>query len=264
MVVRSAKRRGGDLLVGGVVLALVLMAALWAAGLKRGFATTPCDPVRTPKVGAVASAPGAVVVAEQGFSWAEPWAISIGAVVVNTSKRVAYRTSIAFHLVDASGQTVMAVGPLMEVPVILPGRRVPVGVAVDLPLGEGRDVARVAVTVGETRWARVDDGNRLFQPVEPVVVVLASPSAGASAMNARIPSGSNAVPCGGLVERGIGFVYRDAGGAIVGGGGAEYYGSQCGGSHHGAELRLTLVPPRADLARIQVSVYCDVPEPDTS
>jgi hypothetical protein len=265
MAVRSARRRGGDLLVGGVIVALILMAVLWAAGLKRGFATTPCDPVRAPKAGAVASAAGVVVVAEQGFSWVEPWVISIGAVVVNQSKQAAYRTIITFKLVGPDGEEVLAVEPPEEVPVILPGRRVPIGAAWVLPAEQARDVARVAVSVGGTRWVRVDDGNRLFRPVERAVVVRESPSAGATAMQAGVPPDLSYY-CAGLDERGIGLVYRDAGGAIVGGGGGAYYGSHCGGSHHGASLRLAFVPPRADLARTQLSIYCDIaePSPDTS
>ncbi|MFG2043388.1 hypothetical protein [Dactylosporangium sp. NPDC048998] len=259
---RPRKRRLGNVLAGAAVVACVLLAAFGLTELKRGSATSDCLPARAPKTGPAAPAEGGLVVAEQGFSKFHPWSYSLGAVVANNSPKAAYRTRFTLRMRDADGLPLWS-GESEEIPLIMPGQRLAVGLGVNVPVEGAFPATGMSVELGETHWVPVDRGNLLFQSFDARAGATPGNTTNPAEMYLWVaPSGDNESHCGGLTEKGAGVVFRGADGAIIGGAsGGTRNGSYCVGSHFEEGLGTFAVPPGADLTRTQVSIYCDVAEP---
>lgn len=162
------------------------------------------------------SAPGGggIEVAEQGFTQA--FEVRMGAVLRNTSDRIAYRTKVSFALggyKEGGAPGGPPEGSVMttEIPVMLPGQRVGVGRAI---IVTGR-VTAIAVNRHTTTWLPAGALGGGYVPA----------SAGYTATirhpgprpNDAIRYAEDSASCRALVNRGTTVLFRDAGGKIVGG-----------------------------------------------
>ncbi len=255
------------------VLAVAGGIVWWRAG-DEPVAAPPC---RLPVVPAPTGGPpggaspggGRIRVAEQGHSQevpgrtGPPGRISMGAVLENTGGRIAYRTRVTFAAVDADGQPAVHAGHrswlVQEVPVVMPGQRVPVGVAHPAgPAGSATArVARVTVTTSVTGWLPPDSASF------GTIAVRLTPG-GAT----RDDEGTGAFDyvtestwCAELKPRGTSMVFRDRAGTLVGGdllpdGSPE----RCrpGVNRQRLATNPQAVPSAADPGRTEISEYCDV------
>ncbi|MFI5915616.1 hypothetical protein [Dactylosporangium sp. NPDC051541] len=187
--------------------------------------------------------------AERGFARVGRSSFSLGAIVSNSSSRAAYRTTVLFRLLDSAGAVIFAFDE-RTLPMVLPGARLPAGVAIDLPPDRVVPVAGVSVELGGTHWVDVEPDNRLFRRYD----TLAEASDGGQL---RLPADMGSQPCAGLSASAAALVYRDASGSVVGGEEVAYTGSYCAGSHFGDVLNALYVPLEADRARTLIAVYCD-------
>jgi hypothetical protein len=247
----------------------VLVVLLGAMGCDSRPSPAPsawsCAPAAPPSPAVVPAPAGdGLVVAEQGFSRVEPWSFSLGAIVSNATARAAYRTTVALRLLDPAGGVVLALPP-RTLPMVLPGERLPVGVAVDLPADRAAAVARLAVELGTTHWVDAEADNRLFRRYDTVGETDApNPAPSEDADRARrrdfhLPADMGAHPCEGLSATSAALVFRDAAGTLIGGEAVAYSGEYCAGSHFGDTLSAKYVPRETDLKRTQIAVYCEVP-----
>ncbi|MFC7616594.1 hypothetical protein ACFQV2_27180 [Actinokineospora soli] len=231
---------------------------------------------------------GGLEVVEQGFTQTGD-AVSIGAVVHNTSAHPAYRTRVQIRLYDAKRMWLPEERPgevrrVMEIPVVMPGQRVGIGNdAHPAPLyGGGKAVVRsFDVELTTTTWLEPDALGGLV-PVSAREVRAEHPSpASDDVVSAHYRERS--ANCRTLAARGAAVVYRDAGGRIVGGAieppGAlivfrdernEVVGGEptppesapCApGERDMWVIPLNPVPDSADLSRIEVHPYCDLSRP---
>jgi hypothetical protein len=162
---------------------------------------------------------GGLRVVEKGITQvSKGFRVSLGAVVENTSGQVAYRARVTFAYSDAHGRSVVPPNRpelAMQIPVILPGQRIPVGnwsyVVWDaddtLPV-----VADVQVTLGSVRW--LPSGSAFAQ-------ITARPHAAArsdvSAETASVTYTVDSHYCRALTPHGVAMVFRDRTGRVVGG-----------------------------------------------
>ena len=162
----------GPLVSVGVVVVLAAGVVVLAGGRLPWTSDSPgntCDiPDRVSgQPGSAASAPGGggIRVVEQGFSHDPSSAVSLGAMLENTSGTVAYRTALTFRLFDAADAELPETGSAaltVEVPVILPGQRVGAGTGT---YRGSATVASVEVDLGSTTWAPREALGSTFSPV---------------------------------------------------------------------------------------------------
>ncbi|WP_433081341.1 hypothetical protein ACQP1P_45815 [Dactylosporangium sp. CA-052675] len=233
-----------------VAVALLIGGVVWF-WWSRSATAAGCSASAPRDVGAPVA--NSLVVAEQGLSKVGPWTFTVGAIVANRATGpAAYRATVTFRLVDAAGREVAALAP-RSVPVVLPGAGLPVGAVMDVRPEQGGAVARVDAVVGSGRWVKVERYNPLFHRYD----VLAE-SDGPSPPDFLMPANLATVPCRGLSATGGAIVYRDAGGAIVGGEAVAYNGEYCAGTHAGDRVAGRHVPDGIEARRTQIAVYCDV------
>jgi hypothetical protein len=258
----------------GTALGVVLLVLGAAACDIAGARSAPACVLPSPPFGA--ADPVELKVVEQGFTQVgpPPYKVSMGAVVENNGTRVAYRTRIVFRARDARGGDAVtpAARPrlVQEVPIIRPGERVAVGTAVAVRAAGLSGAAPARVT-------RMSVEANATQRLEPSGIAALTTDV-TTGRSGRAGDGSTSVDynvtslwCGDLVSRGTSVVFRNAGGAIVGGdlvnvtaGG----GCRPGRSGQQAVTSEKSVPAQADLDRTQVTQYCDlgkpaIPEPGT-
>lgn len=210
------------------------------------------------------SAPLRVV--ERGTSPTGP-TVSIGVVVENPGPLVAYRTVITFRPLDAGGRDATAPnsGELLrqEIPVILPGQRVGAGAWVyvreEAP-GAPVPVASVDIEVTDTRWWPADNDTHAFAPVTAEVRRVDRSSVESSTATVRYDVDSGY--CDSTSPRGVATVFRDTGGAVVGGSfTADRDRSRCRPGRHDETVEVfRSMPDRADPGRTSAHPYCD-PDP---
>jgi hypothetical protein len=214
-----------------------------------------------PAAGSVDSA--GIKVTEQGFSTssAEFPMVSIGAVLENTTDQVAYRTRVVFDAFDAAGSIVgedQVKYTMIEVPIIAPKAKVAVG---DMFHASTKvTLTKVTVTPAVTAWMPAGDGSTGLAPVTSTVVAGSGKRAADGSGELYLTSrGDN---CTALISRGIALVYRDAGGAIVGGaidGLEKLYA--CEPDDEQKEVSIVLpdvIPAAADLDKTQITPMCDL------
>ncbi|WP_336156969.1 hypothetical protein [Amycolatopsis sp. VC5-11] len=210
-----------NLVVAGIVTTLVVAAGVVTVVLStRGdSAAKPCDipnSVREQPVSAK-SAPGggAVEVAEKGAS--SSGLASMGAVLRNTSDRIAYRTKVTFKvIVSVNG---LPPGPIqgapmtMEVPVLLPGQRAGIGRPL-INVGGTDKVISADVDVQTTTWLP----NGALGGFAPATDIYESTSRAKASLPAdAVRYTEKSTNCRALASRRTAVVFRDANGAIVGG-----------------------------------------------
>jgi hypothetical protein len=215
--------------------------------------------------GAAGIAPGGggLRVTEQGFTQLGPnrRTVSLGAVLENTSTRVAYRARVRFGYVDAAGRS--AVTPnspelSLEIPVILPGQRVPVGTWAYVrkgPLSTAVTIVDLRVVLGTVRWA--PSGGAFAQlSARPRTTIR---SAG-DPLSGTITYAVDSRYCRALSPRGVGVVFRNAAGTIVGGsldlGSAQ---QKCApGTSVARALVIQSLPADIDERKTEIYPYCDL------
>jgi hypothetical protein len=192
--------------VAAGVVVVAAGVALIGSRLSSGGPRT-CDIPASVSTGAASSLPGdGIRVVEKGFTQSGvDGPVSLGAVVQNTSHMVAYRTRVTLRVFDS-------VSPIVEeIPVLLPGQRI--GVGGEAPGGTKAGPFRVGLDT--THWldpAAVDG----FEPVTGAYLrtIRPDPQSPATVDVHYTESSPNCRP---LVDRGVATVFRDSGGAIVGG-----------------------------------------------
>ncbi|HWD04476.1 MAG TPA: hypothetical protein VG674_18705 [Amycolatopsis sp.] len=261
------------------VVVLVVAAIVGIAGGRLpwagGSAGDRCD--IPDKVSGELAGVGAVSVVEQGFTQDQNGAVSVGAVLANTGKDVAYHTKVTFRLFDGSHTELPEAGgsPLtVEVPVIMPGQRIGTG---EGTYRSKTKVASVEIGIGSVTWVPQDAVGG-FSPVTAKYVRTAR-------FNPRIPTSvdihylETSTNCRDLDSRTTAVLFRDTAGKLVGGGVAspdtpivfrDEQGHDLGGetqrpatpSCARGQRETWIVPPTggpstADDTRTEIYPYCD-------
>ncbi|SFO17002.1 hypothetical protein [Amycolatopsis rubida] len=274
------------LLLVTVVALLVVAAGVVAVVLTTrggGSAAQPCDipnSVREQPVSAkTGPTGGGIEVVEKGVS--SSGLASMGAVLRNTSDRIAYRTKVALKVVVSVNG--LPPGPIqgapmtMEIPVMRPGERIGIGRTL-INVGGNDKVDSADIDVQTTTWLpNVALGS--FSPAttiyESTSRVPASPPADA------IRYTEKSTNCRALSSRRTAVVFRDASGKIVGGdlvppdGKGNPVGSpqqppaspSCSpGERSTWIVPLQHIPQNTDDKRTELYSYCDlnVPRPDVN
>ncbi|MDG4791836.1 hypothetical protein O7626_39160 [Micromonospora sp. WMMD1102] len=211
---------------------------------------------------------GAVTVIDTGFTQTEnDSAVSIGAVLENTSSRVAYRTRAFFRAHAADGDYALDDPALFhyhfEIPIIRPGERAVVGTYASLNSTNFRrtgiwlQVARAHLDLFRTQWIPETDTGT-FPAISAQPDPTQPPLAEDDLVTVRLAANSNA--CRALGGRGMSMVFRNAAGAVVGGAfdGTREADFCAAGDFSPRALVFGSRLPDADLARTEVNVYCDV------
>ncbi|GAB3261986.1 hypothetical protein [Kineosporia babensis] len=190
--------------------------------------------------------------------------VSAGAVLENTSDRVAYRTRVVFDSLNKSGASNLAepdgIFKTVEVPVMNPGEQVRVGTVLAPSLGAR--TFEVSVLASVTQWLdRADTTNGLA----PVKVSIADPGAAQSSVSSQveIPLAVENTNCRSSVFRGYSALYRDSSGTLIGGfteTGGTPDGNACTAGMSTARMLAgeDYMPEEIDLTKIEVSAMCDL------
>jgi hypothetical protein len=217
-----------------------------------------------------------VVVVDQGYTRlpSSTTLVSMGAVLQNTTGKVAYRTRVRFDVLNPAGSSVVWANQksfmTQEVPIILPGTKIAVGDALTLTETARQDagaVARISITVTVSQWLAPGKGNEGLGPITTTT------NAGAST---RHSDGSGSVAyttdntnCARMVGRGSSMIFRNESGAIVGGSLSTQpalLACQPGQSSSPDTAIATLrsIPTSADLGKTLLTAYCDLDRPQPS
>ena len=241
------------------ILAFLPMAAGCAAEPPR---VAPCVPPSLDLRGSVGAANGGVRVEEEGFT-ALPDArqpdhlfVSFGAILVNLGDQVAHRTQVRLRLRDDHGRESAGPDRWLQIPLILPGQRVPFGDWHRLP-GPVR-LASVTIELGSTTWLSPD--RERFKPMDAVVT--ATDPGTLTGTGTTLHYDAASPYCWNLVEHGMAAVFRGASGQIVGGGLIAI--GECRSGPRSGSGAVVAVPPGAAAERTQVYPYCDLIGPSTN
>ncbi|MBW6436478.1 hypothetical protein KZ829_22305 [Actinoplanes hulinensis] len=270
------------LLAAGIVAVLLAGAGIWFAQRSKAeppvVASSCANPVapteqQAPVTSADAGrtliqAPGGgeLKIVETGFSQIQDGNyVSVGAVVENSSDRVAFHTRVGFRARTDKGKSALAVNQAytVEIPIIHPGQRMVIGNVLGLgprprlrPGGSNPVVAEAAIDLVQTRWVPVETTASY-----PVVTTALDPiyPPTRNAVIYRLRTESNA--CGNLTRRGATLIYRDAANRIVGG----VFDGQQPSERCAAGNEKTSIgpfydePAKADMGKSEAAVLCDVP-----
>jgi hypothetical protein len=200
---------------------------------------------------------GGLTVVEGGFAPIRNGAyVSVGAVIENSSDRVAYHTRITLQATTADGASVLTPGQqlLIEIPFIRPGERAIAGNVAGV--AGGATVAGARIDLVETRWAPTAE-TATFPVIVTVLDTAEPPARDAPNVPLRVTSNS----CGELTQRGAMLIYRDGSGRLTGGvyNRDRYPGERCGAGTQLTRIRMFWeAPAAADLSRSEAAVLCDV------
>jgi hypothetical protein len=274
-----------QLLVLIAVVVLLGGAAVYAVGGRLPWiaSSSACD-IPESVTGEQAPAAGIRVV-EQGFSQsAVDGSVSLGALLENTATSVAYRTRVTFRLFDATHQSLPEAAPspaglTAEIPIMLPGQRI--GVADDTHPAGNAKVASFAVEPGTTTWISRETLGR-FAPVTATYLRTGRPNPNSN-QSIAVYYRESSTNCRSLNNKNAAALFRDAGGAIVGGalvspGGLFVFRDDRGQAVGGEQtlpsspsceqgeretwlVPLVPAPATAADARTEIYPYCDLPRP---
>lgn len=266
-------------LAAGAAAALAVAAGGCDALSGRGVDDQPsacavptAPPAGTPGPADAAPGGGGLRVVEKGFTQLPDTGpmrlrrnrVSIGAVVENTSAMVAYRARVSLGYTDAHGRPAFPDDqgkPTVEVPVIHPGQRVPVGFVPyvgDDARGDRITVAEVQVTFETVRWA-ADDGTFPAVAARPQSLDRDADEPYTGTVVYTTTSDS----CRTLTPRGVGVVFRNTAGTVVGGSfWRDEHEQKCepGRATESTSVFMALAPD-VDLAKSEVLPYCDLAPP---
>jgi hypothetical protein len=206
---------------------------------------------------------GGLRVVEKGFNQVGDNGdkVSLGAVVENTSAQVAYRTQVTFGYTDAQHRSVATPNTRelrLEIPVILPGQRIPVGnssYVIKEPNGvKTSTVAEMQVNLGAVHWVAKD---ATFEEIS------AKPKA--TTRNQTDPVAGEATYtmdssyCRALSPRGVGMVFRNSTGAIIGGNlGLNQTAQKCAPGTSDEKTSISALPKEIDESKTEIYPYCDL------
>lgn len=188
--------------------------------------------------------------------------VSLGAVLENTSDRIAYRTRVTFRLADAENRGIAGFEATEdEIPIIMPGQRVGAGMTVSPAITDAasRRIATFQVDTETSRWLPSDALGDDFTPVtaEYRYLLRRDPQVPLSTEIHFVPTSTACRP---LVGWNPAALFRNGNGAIVGG--TRQYSlvtDSC--SRIGEEtwvIPRKAIPPTADDARTELYPYCDI------
>nr|BFE74244.1 hypothetical protein GCM10020092_075450 [Actinoplanes digitatis] len=249
--------------------ALIALTVFGAVSYYNNHANRPAQAdcrLATPPSTAPVNDTTTVRIAEQGYTRvgsAAASTVTIGAVLENPGDRVAYRTRVTFDVLGPGGGSVVADEfrrfQVLEVPIILPGAKVPVGDA--LAVTRLAQVTDVSIKPVVTQWLPAGDGNNGLAPVTATLV---------PAKTTRNPAGTGVISydarsanCTDLVSRGSSYVLRDGAGKLIGGGlsnGPQPSGCDVSENRYTNSFTTALrsIPEQADLPRTEVASLCDL------
>ena len=263
------------LLTAAIVVAAAAGAAAVVLTNEAGEpAAKPCD-IPASAMEKPVPASDAIKVAEKGVS--SSGLASMGAVLRNTSEKIAYRTRVALKVtvsVNGVAQGLQGPGMTMEIPVIMPGQQVGIGRPL-VAVGEMTKVTSADVEVQTTTWLpRTALGS--FTPVTDTYESMARATVSPPADVVRYRETS--ANCRVLTSRRTAVVFRDASGAIVGGDlvPADGKGNPAGapveppaspscepGDRSTWIVPMQQIPREAEDARTALYSYCDLNSPPT-
>lgn len=262
-------------------LAAILLAGFFLILRATSAPTTASSPtcrLAQPSMGTYEAESSGVRVVTKGYSRVGS-KVSMGAVLTNTTNKIAYRTLTTFDALDSAGRTVIdsenQLFRTQVIPVMLPGDSLAVGLSNALNddvtrTGRAR-ISSIIVTVSVGRWLTEGDEWSGFGRVSATVV---------AGSGVREPNGSGSLRfdvessnCeigpynvrGGLVSRGASAVFRDASGSVIGGS-LDFLPDQeaCKPGKRTAlrfSIAQTDIPANADLDRTSITAYCDFERP---
>jgi hypothetical protein len=262
-----------------VLLGLTLVAVLGACDA--GSPSTQPSACGVPAVAPAgtyapaAQAPGGggLEVVDHGFTQfsdsVDAARVSLGALVRNTSSRIAYRAGIKLHITDAQGRD--AVHPanarelVIEIPVVRPGEQVAVGAKVgtrdDVNLNRAPDkVTSLGVELGSATWLPADDA-ALFPAFAATFRGIGRDSDDSLTLGVQYSVTSTS--CRQMAARGTAVVFFDSSGAVVGGT-ISGIGDQthCGTQGYVKANLDDKVPAGIDEGKTLVTEYCDLARPE--
>lgn len=270
------------LLSAAVVVVVAAGTTTVVLSTRDDSASKPCDIPNSvqerPESAKTAPGGGGIEVVEKGLS--ASGLVSMGAVVRNTSDRIAYRTRVALKVTAVVNG--LPPGPIqgsfltMEIPVMLPGQRAGVGRPL-INVGGATKVTAADVDVQTTTWlpaGALGGFTAVTDTYESSSRVNLSPPADA------VKYTEKSANCRALSSRRTAVVFRDANGNIVGGdlvppdGKGNVSGDpeqkpaaspSCSpGERSTWVVPLTNIPKNADDKRTELYSYCDlnIPSPD--
>jgi hypothetical protein len=174
--------------------------------------------------------------------------VSIGAVLENTSTKVAYRAQVTFAVLGADAKPVSTSNQLaLEIPVILPGEQIPVG---SWGYADGT-VSKVAIAPGQVQWAAPADNLASVTADFVSMARTSEPQSGGISYIASSPY------CQALTPRGVAMVFRNSDGTIAGGS-FEVGAETCSpGAATGRAMAQSSIPAGIDETKTQVKPFCD-------
>ncbi|GAA2471293.1 hypothetical protein [Winogradskya humida] len=220
--------------------------------------TPPSDPV-------AAGDTTGIRLAEQGHTTLHATnfsTVTIGAILENTTDKVAYHTRVTFDALGADGtstvQDTFHRYQIIEVPILLPKAKIPVGTTLAI---NGTTTSDATINFAVSQWLPVGDGNNGLAPITATLVPdkTSSDSQGIGTITYRTTSAN----CTDLVSRGSSYVLRDTAGTLLGGGiGAEPQDSGCDTDDDRFDnsfiTAFAAIPKTADLAKTEVASLCDL------
>jgi hypothetical protein len=233
--------------------------------------STPAPPegVTTPATHAPDG--GGLRVVDKGFTQIDGprgFQVSLGAVLENTSTQLAYRSRVTLRIYDSEHHPAEwddRPGEVLMIPVLRPGERVGVGAGTSarnstIQASNGRlldgppvTVAALEVQLGEAQWLPPDDNvfariSARHERTEPERI---------SDKDATVRYVIGSGYCRPISGHGIGIVFRDKAGAIVGGDVDGNMAPCRPGSETESAIAFQSFPPNAALTRTEVYPYCD-------
>jgi hypothetical protein len=194
--------------------------------------------------------------------------VSLGALIRNTSNRIAYRAGVKLQITDAQGQD--AVDPvnarelILEIPVIRPGEQVALGKRAGTrddvsPDATSDKVTAFDVQLGSVTWLTAGDA-ALF-PSFPAAF-RGIERAGKSSVTGQVRYSVASTSCRQMTPRGTAVVFFDPSGHVVGGT-IDGIGdpTHCGTAGYDKATLDTTIPLGIDQAKTLVTEYCDPAPP---
>lgn len=250
---------------------VVLGAAARIVLANRADSATPtpiCDLPTPPSAGVqpAGQAPGGggLRVVEKGFTQLSGSAdtVSVGAIVENTSRQIAYRTRATFRVFDRQRKPATVAKNdaflRMEIPVILPGQRIAAGMSnyvreygeADAPVM----VAEFDLDLSTTHWSA--PGDLAEVSADQIRVERTTIEEASGTVHYTLESGY----CRDAFFRGVAITFRNSAGRIVGG--TFETVPQSARCHPGTSPQRAVtsrsIPTGIDDSRTEVSPYCDI------
>lgn len=266
-------------LTGGAVAVVAVTATVIGVAVLPGGSTPSrqgsCDAAATKRTGVaspIAPPPAGhgLRVVEKGFTELASTtdSVSLGAVVENDSTLIAYRTRIRFSVFDGQHHSAVpdksSQALYLEIPVILPSQRI--GVGTSAFLREDSTVRPVTVAgfdveIGASQWWPRDNDFLDFRPIS--THHMSTERSSVEPSSGLVTYSVDSALCHASVTRGVGTIFRDRDGTLVGGGfDIDNSRHRCQpGKDTESTGQFRSIPPGIDDSRTESFVYCDPAPP---